>query len=67
MMAAWLGWHEALLTNRDIAAGLRLQSSGHVSDLIRRCERELDRNPILRDGLDRCLSTIRGAKGEPKT
>jgi REP element-mobilizing transposase RayT len=67
MMAAWLGWHEALLTNRDIAAGLRLQSSGHVSDLIRRCDRELDRNPILRDGLDRCLSTIRGAKGEPKT
>jgi hypothetical protein len=26
MLAAWIGWHEALLTNREIAAGLRIST-----------------------------------------
>ena len=62
LIAAWIGWNEALLTNREIAAGLRLRSSGYVATLVRQCEVELDRDPLLREGLDRCLSTIRSQK-----
>jgi hypothetical protein len=58
MIAAWIGFHEALLTIRDIAAGLRLRSAGHVSRLIRQCDRELDQNPVLRGCVDRCRTTI---------
>ena len=66
MAAAWIAGNEALLTYREIAAGLRLRSSGHVSDLIRRCDRELDRSPLLRMYVDRCLSTMRRKHCEPK-
>jgi len=66
LVAAWIGRNESLLTNGEIAAGLRLRSSGHVSDVIRRCDRELDANPILRRYVDRCLSTIRRNYREPK-
>jgi len=59
MIAAWIGSHEALLTQRQIAAGLRFRNSGHVSELIGRCDRELDQNPILRDGVDHCVATMR--------
>ena len=59
MIAAWIGWHEALLTNREIAAGLRMQSSGHVSDLIRRCDRKLTSDDELQASVDRCVATIR--------
>ena len=59
MIAAWIGWHEALLTGREISKGLRLSSAGHVSRLIKRCERELSRDPSLQENLNRCLSTIR--------
>lgn len=62
MIAAWIGWNEGLLTHRDIAAGLRVRSSGHVSDLIRRCDRELGRDSVLQAGVDRCLATIRREK-----
>jgi len=58
MIAAWIGFHEALLPVRDIAAGLRLRSSGYVSNLIRRCDRELNQDPLLRGCVDRCLATI---------
>jgi len=66
MVAAWIGWNEALLTNRDIAAGLRMRSSGHVSDLVRHCERELAINPHLRACVDCCIATIRRETGETK-
>lgn len=66
MIAAWIGWHEALLPNRDIAAGLRLRSSGHVSDLIRHCDREIASNPVIRACVDRCIATVRREDGEPK-
>jgi REP element-mobilizing transposase RayT len=46
-LAAWLGWHEGLLTLRSIAAGLRLRSEGYVSNLIRRCDQELCGNLVL--------------------
>lgn len=67
MVAAWIARNESLLTNAEIAAGLRIRSSGHVSDLVRKCDRALDENPILRRYVDRCLSTIRRNLGEPKT
>ncbi len=66
LVAAWVGWNEALLTNREIAAGLRLRSSGHVSVMIRRCDRELHEKPVLREHVDRCLATIRRENREAK-
>ena len=38
-LAAWIGWHEGPVTLRSIAASLRLRSEGHISNLIKRCER----------------------------
>jgi len=66
MIAAWIGWHEALLTTRDIAAGLRLRSSGYVSRLVHRCDRELNHDPLLRANVDLCLATIGRQKEEGK-
>jgi putative transposase len=58
-LAAWLGWHEGLVTLRSIAASLRLRSEGHVSGLIRRCERELGLNDDLLANLDAALAVLR--------
>ena len=66
MAVAWLACNEAQLTYREIAAGLRLRSSGHVSDLIRRCDKEIDWNPVLRDHIDICIATLRRKHCEPK-
>ncbi len=66
MIAAWIGCNEALLPNRDIAAGLRLRSSGYVSTLVERCDQQLRQNPRLRDCVDRCLATLRRYKCESK-
>lgn len=66
MAVAWVACNEAQMTYREIAAGLRLRSSGHVSDLIQRCDREVDRNPLLRDHLDTCIATLRRKNCEPK-
>jgi putative transposase len=59
LLAAWIGAKESLLPLSAIAAGLRLRSAGHVSDLIRRCDEQLQHNEMLQSGLARCLSTIR--------
>jgi REP element-mobilizing transposase RayT len=58
-LIAWIGWHEGLVTLRSIAASLRLRSEGHISGMIRRCEREFrdDRN-LLRN-LDLVLASLR--------
>lgn len=58
-LAAWIGWHEGLLTLSSIAAGLRLRSEGYVSNLIRRCEREFTGNQPLLDQLDAALIALR--------
>jgi len=47
MLAAWIGWQGAILELRPIAAALLLRSSGHVSNLVRKCERELARDTLL--------------------
>ena len=58
MIAAWIAWHEGHLTNAEIAAGLRLRSSGHVSRLASQCDQELRRHPRLREYVQQCLSTL---------
>jgi REP element-mobilizing transposase RayT len=58
-LVAWIGWHEGLVTLRSIAASLRLRSEGHVSNLIRRCEKAFSDDPILLGRLDLALSTLR--------
>jgi hypothetical protein len=59
--AAWLGCYEGLLARRSIAAGLRLASSGRISDLIRLCDLDLDGNRSLQAKIDRCCELIRGS------
>jgi hypothetical protein len=57
-VAAWVGWYEGLQRLRSIAAGLRLRSSGRVSDLVRQCERMLDRNPQLQSKVDLAYAAL---------
>jgi putative transposase len=58
-LAAWLGWHEGLITLRSIAASMRLRSEGHISSLIRRCDQELGSNNTLLAHLDLALADLR--------
>jgi REP-associated tyrosine transposase len=58
-LAAWIGWNEGWITLRSIAASLRLRSEGHISNLIRRCEREFGSDRVLLGLLDRSLATLR--------
>jgi putative transposase len=58
-LSAWIGWHEGLVTLRTIAASLRLRSEGHISNLIKQCEREFRHDPTLLGSLDSALATLR--------
>ena len=58
-LAAWLGWHEGLVTLRTIAASLRLRSEGHISNLIRRCEQAFASDSALLAHLDGALASLR--------
>jgi len=58
-LAAWMGWHEGLLTLRSIAAALRLRSEGYISNLIRRCTQELGDSRELLTHLDLAIATLR--------
>lgn len=58
-LVAWIGWYEGLVTLRTIAASLRLRSEGHVSGLIRRCDREFAADPNLLAYLDQSLAIVR--------
>ena len=64
MVAAWLGCYEALLTHRQIAAGLRIRSATQVSRLVECCEGALRTSAVLRQCVDRAVSTMRGKKGK---
>ncbi len=57
-LAAWIGCYEGLLTNNEIAATLRLRSDAQVTNLVTACNRELRENDILREAVDRCLTTL---------
>jgi len=65
-LVAWLGRYEANLTNGQIAAALRLRSDGHVSNLIAQCDGELSTNAMLREAVDRCMSTLGRKNQRPK-
>jgi hypothetical protein len=58
-LVAWIGWHEGWVTLRSIAASLRLRSEGHVSGMIRRCEREFGQDADLLANLDRAIASLR--------
>jgi hypothetical protein len=58
-LAVWIGWNEGLITLRSIAASLRLRSEGHISSLIKRCEREFGKERTLLTWLDGALATLR--------
>jgi putative transposase len=59
MLCAWLGWYEGWHRLSLIAASLRLRSSGHISDLIEACERQLRHDARLNKILDRALPALR--------
>ena len=67
MVAAWVASNEELLTHREIAAGLRLRSVGHISNLVRECDRQLDVDTSLQAVIDAVRSTMCGKKQESKT
>jgi REP element-mobilizing transposase RayT len=58
-LAAWIGWHEGLITLRSIAASLRLRSEGHISNLIKWCGRAFGEDRTLLGWLDASLATLR--------
>ena len=58
-LTAWIGWHEGLVTLRSIAASLRLRSEGHISNLVKRCDREFAENAVLLSWLDASLAALR--------
>lgn len=58
-LVAWLGWNEGLVTLRSIAAALRLRSEGYVSSMIRRCEIDFSREPLLLHRLDLAVAALR--------
>jgi len=61
MLAAWIGWNQGLLRLREIAASLRLRSSGYISTLVKRCETELARDKLLQRLADKALAGLRTA------
>jgi putative transposase len=58
-LVAWLGWHEGLVTLRTIAASLRMRSEGHISNLVRRCERLFSSDPSLLQQADAAVALLR--------
>jgi len=58
-LVAWIAWNEGLETLRTIAAALRLRSEGYVSNLIRRCERELSTDSLLLARFDDAIALLR--------
>jgi REP-associated tyrosine transposase len=50
MITAWVAWKEASLPGSEIAEFLRL-SNGRISQLVRMCDRQLDRDDRLREAL----------------
>lgn len=59
MAAAWIARNEAALRCNEIAAALRIRSSGRVTQLVATCESQLERNVGLRKRIDACVATLR--------
>ena len=58
MLAAWIAWNEGLLRLREIAAALRLRSSGYISTLVRRGDRELAGDEVLQGLARQVIATL---------
>ncbi len=58
MLAAWIGWNEAVLRLREIAAALRLRSSGYTSTLVRECDEQLARDKLLQSIAARTIDAL---------
>ena len=54
MVFATLGYWEGLRTLREIAQELGLRSYAHVSNLVRRCRRECNKDPVLKRIVEEC-------------
>lgn len=54
MVFAMLGYWEGLRTLREIARELGLRSYAHVSNLVRRCRQECERDSTLRQIVEEC-------------
>jgi hypothetical protein len=59
--------HSVTHARAAIGAGLRIGSSGHVSDLIRLCDARLDRDRKLQQRADRCCDRLRGSPPSGRT
>lgn len=58
MIIAWLAWFEGTHRLRKIAALLRIRSTGHVSGLVRRAEREISASADLQERLARICALL---------
>ena len=58
MIAAWIGWNEGLMRLREIAAALRLRSTGYISTLIRRAGDELAKDEPMRIQARRAIAIL---------
>jgi REP element-mobilizing transposase RayT len=61
MLTAYLGVHEGLLRLREVARSLTLRSSGHISDLVRRCVQAIERQRDVATLVAECLARLRPA------
>ena len=52
------GWNEAVLRLREIAAALRLRSSGYISALVRECDEQLARDKLLQAIASRAINSL---------
>src|SRR5258708_36818165 len=59
--AAWLGCYEGMLTRREIAAGLRINSPGRITHLIRDGDRQLSGNSVRQQRIARCSALLRAS------
>lgn len=58
-LIAWLGWNEGLHTLSAIAASLRMRSDGHMSNLVRRCEKRFSGDADYLRLLDLATAALR--------
>lgn len=66
MLSAWLGRNVAGLDLRSIAAGLRVRSMGHASNLISRCDAELVRDATARKVAAQCAALLQSVEKTEK-
>ena len=58
-LVAHLAFHEGLIRLRDIARSLTLRSSGHISNLVRRCKERIRQQSDVAEVIAGCLSRLR--------